>query len=190
VAARLEGLAEPGGICVSGRVHEDTHGKLDVSFEDMGEQQLKNISRPIRVYRVVPSCQEGALRNRNSGFLSRRWKVIGLRRAGMALVAALLVLFGAAYWRFQRSEPQASLAHRLSMVVLPFKNLSNEPEQEYFAEGITDDPRCRRPCYARISYGGLKTLSGEFCRCFQMMQWHILSKARSSGPGAGMLRLL
>jgi adenylate cyclase len=140
VAARLEALAEPGGICVSGRVQEDAaHGKLDVSFEDMGEQQLKNISRSIRVYRVVPNGPAGVLEKKSSGFLSRGWKVIGLRRAGMALVAALLVLFGAAYWRFQRSEPQSLPAHRLSMVVLPFKNLSNEPEQEYFAEGITDD---------------------------------------------------
>ena len=52
VAARLEALAEPGGICVSGRVQEDVHGKLDIAFEDMGEQQLKNIARPVRVYRV------------------------------------------------------------------------------------------------------------------------------------------
>jgi adenylate cyclase len=52
VAARLEGLAEPGGICVSGRVQEDTEGKLEIAFENAGEQQLKNISRPVRVYRV------------------------------------------------------------------------------------------------------------------------------------------
>ena len=52
VAARLEALAEPGGICVSGRVQEDVHGKLDIAFEDTGEQQLKNIARPVRVYRV------------------------------------------------------------------------------------------------------------------------------------------
>src|ERR1700730_1976636 len=54
VAARLEGLSEPSGICVSGRVHEDVQGKLDVSFEDAGEQQLKNISRPVKVFRVRP----------------------------------------------------------------------------------------------------------------------------------------
>src|SRR5215472_14274537 len=53
VAARLEGLAEPGGICVSARVQEDAAGKLDLAFEDIGEQQLKNIARPIRVYRVM-----------------------------------------------------------------------------------------------------------------------------------------
>jgi adenylate cyclase len=52
VAARLEGLAEPGGICVSARVQEDATGKLDLVFEDLGEQQLKNIARPVRVYRV------------------------------------------------------------------------------------------------------------------------------------------
>ena len=52
VAARLEALAEPGGICVSGRVQEDVHGKLEIGFEDIGEQQLKNIARPVRVYRV------------------------------------------------------------------------------------------------------------------------------------------
>lgn len=138
VAARLEGLAEPGGICVSGRVQEDAQGKIDVSFEDMGEQRLKNISRPIRAYRVVPNSPAGALGIRNSGFLSRRWKLIGLRRSGTALAALLLaVLLGAAYLRFH--QPQFSLDRRLSLVVLPFKNLSSEPEQEYFAEGVTDD---------------------------------------------------
>jgi adenylate cyclase len=59
VAARLEGLAEPGGICVSARVQEDAAGRLDLAFEDMGEQTLKNIARPVRVYRV---CRAAALR--------------------------------------------------------------------------------------------------------------------------------
>ena len=54
VAARLEGLADPGGVCVSARVQEDAAGKLDLTFEDMGEQSLKNIARPVRVYRVRP----------------------------------------------------------------------------------------------------------------------------------------
>jgi adenylate cyclase len=53
VAARLEGIAEPGGICVSGRVLEDVQGKLDIAFEDAGEQQLKNIARPVRAYRSL-----------------------------------------------------------------------------------------------------------------------------------------
>src|SRR5499427_8791789 len=67
VAARLEGLAQPGGICVSGRVHEDVYGKLDVSFEDMGEQQPKNITRPVRVFRVVPNGPAGLLGKKSSG---------------------------------------------------------------------------------------------------------------------------
>ena len=54
VAARLEGLAKPGGICISARVQEDAAGRLDLAFEDMGEQSLKNIARPVRVYRVGP----------------------------------------------------------------------------------------------------------------------------------------
>jgi adenylate cyclase len=59
VAARLEGLAEPGGICVSARVQEDAAGKLDLAFEDMGEQGLKNIVRPVRVYRIAPAKAPG-----------------------------------------------------------------------------------------------------------------------------------
>src|SRR5215468_4645739 len=62
VAARLEALAEPGGICVSARVQEDAAGRLDLAFEDIGEQQLKNIARPVRVYRVVMAARPPTLR--------------------------------------------------------------------------------------------------------------------------------
>jgi TolB-like protein len=96
IAARLEGLAEPGGICVSARVQEDAVGKLDLTFHDLGVQQLKNIGRPIRVYTV----DLGAVRQLNS---------------------------------LTTSVP------RLSIVVLPFANLSNDLDQEYFADGITED---------------------------------------------------
>jgi TolB-like protein/class 3 adenylate cyclase len=103
IAARLEGLAEPGGICVSGRVQEDAAGRLDLAFEDIGEQQLKNIARPTRVFRV--GAQRVAL-------------------AGEQPATPLL---------------QPAAAPRLSIVVLPFANLSNDPEQQYFADGITED---------------------------------------------------
>jgi adenylate cyclase len=96
LAARLEGLAEPGGICVSARVQEDALGKLDVSFEDAGEQRLKNIDRPVRAYRV--------------------------RADGRASPRACL-----------------PLPDMPSIAVLPFQNMSGDPEQEYFADGIVDD---------------------------------------------------
>ena len=97
VAARLEGLAEPGGICVSGRVQEDVRGKLDIAFEDAGEQQLKNIAWPVRVYRV--------------------------RLSGEA----------------EKSRPPLALPDKPSIAVLPFTNMSGDPEQDYFADGMTED---------------------------------------------------
>src|SRR5262249_25946146 len=111
IAARLESFAEPGGICVSARVQEDSAGKLDLTFEDIGEQQLKNIARPVRTYLL-----------------------------SAAAVAALPPVTPSARPRSTRShERPRRTAPRLSIVVLPFTNLSNDPEQEYFADGITDD---------------------------------------------------
>jgi adenylate cyclase len=101
VAARLEGLAEPGGICVSARVQEDAAGKLDLAFEDMGEQRLKNISRPVCVYRVRGSQTAGA--------------PIGV------------------------VQPSLALPDKPSVAVLPFTNLSTDPEQEFFGDGIAED---------------------------------------------------
>jgi len=99
VAARLEGLAEPGGICVAARVQEDAAGKLDFAFEDIGEQQLKNIARPVRVYSVVTAAAP-AMTQTSSG---------------------------------------PALPDKPSIAVLPFANMSGDPEQEYFADGIAED---------------------------------------------------
>jgi adenylate cyclase len=97
VAARLEGLAEPGGVCVSGRVQEDAEGKIGFAFEDVGEHQLKNIARPVRVYRVGG--------------------------------------------RAEAASPRSSLAlpDKPSIAVLPLQNMSGDPEQEYFADGMVED---------------------------------------------------
>src|SRR6516162_5271444 len=102
VAARLEGLAEPGGICVSARVQEDAAGRLDLHFEDMGEQQLKNIARPVRVYRVRDSATP----------------------------------------RTQPPPPSPQLLplpDKPSIAVLPLANMSGDPEQEYFADGMVEE---------------------------------------------------
>ncbi len=105
VAARLEALAEPGGICISRVVRDQVRDKLDLAFEDMGEQCVKNIARPVRVYAVRPGGIAGSPASVSSTTSS--------------------------------SPPIA--APRLSIVVLPFTNLSDDREQQYCADGITED---------------------------------------------------
>src|SRR5579863_3351422 len=122
VAARLEALAEPGGICVSARVQEDAAGRLDLAFEDLGEQALKNIARSVRVYRV-----------RSGGPTLTRLAALGTlsRNAGEGGPSAQrLVGEGAA---------ALALPDKPSIAVLPFQNMSGDPEQEYFADGMVED---------------------------------------------------
>jgi adenylate cyclase len=153
VAARLERLAPSGGICISEDAYRQSRGKLELITEDIGEQKLKNITHPVRVYRVrlewlVATSGRMTLSNKLSIDRIPIWKITGrlqipvvaVQRLTFALVIVLLVLAisGAAYWYFRPGE-QETPDHRLSMVVLPFKNLGNEPEQDYFAEAITDD---------------------------------------------------
>ena len=107
VAARLEALAEPGGICVSRVVRDQVRDRLDYTFEDLGEQQVKNIARPVRVY---------ALRSDS---------IAGLPMASVSPITPI--------------SRQPLAAPRLSIVVLPFTNLSDDREQQYFADGITED---------------------------------------------------
>ena len=105
VAARLEALAEPGGICISRVVRDEVRDKLDFSFEDLGEQQVKNIARPIRVHRIV----------------------VGEGRPRPEPVSAPAV------------KPMLRLPNKPSIAVLPFQNMSGDPEQEYFVDGMVED---------------------------------------------------
>jgi adenylate cyclase len=100
VAARLEALAEPGGLCISRKVRDEVRDKLDLAFEDMGEQQVKNIARPVRVFRI----------------------------AAPAVVQSTA-----------SAKPALALPDKPSIAVLPFTNLSGDPEQDYFADGIVED---------------------------------------------------
>jgi adenylate cyclase len=97
VAARLESMADPGGICISGKVYDEVNDRVQVAYQDLGEQQLKNIARSVRVYRV---------------------------QLAKTLAGA---------------EKASGLLKRPSIAVLPFQNMSGDPEQEYFADGMVDE---------------------------------------------------
>ncbi|HYP56968.1 MAG TPA: adenylate/guanylate cyclase domain-containing protein [Beijerinckia sp.] len=100
IAVRLEGIADPGGILISEKVYGEIEGKLDVGFEDRGEQQLKNISRPVRAYAVRPGAHSSLT---------------------------------------ERLSAAPRLPDKPSIAVLPFQNMSGDPEQEYFADGMVEE---------------------------------------------------
>lgn len=147
VAARLEGLAEPGGICLSQQALDQVETKLDLAYEDMGEQRLKNIARPVRVWRVwrneAPPPRMGAQRRKPA----MRWL------AATAL-AALAAAAGTFFWLSGRvpnsaeNQPAGPICaledtlpptQRPAVAVLPFENLSGDPAQDYFGRGIAED---------------------------------------------------
>ena len=143
VAARLEGLAEPGGVCISRTVYNHVKNKVDLEFEDLGERQVKNIAEPLSIYRVlidssVPQSQFGGKERR------ARWR----RPVALAAVAVMVAVGAVAIWLYPRTpqvEPALTertalpLPDKPSIAVLPFANMSGDPEQEYFADGMTDD---------------------------------------------------
>ena len=145
ITARVEGLAEGGGICISGTVYDSIKNKLSLSYESLGEHTVKNIKEPVRVYRMRIGPGAAAPVVREEKARTRRWQ-----KAALAAVVVLVVAAGAwAIWNFYFRPPAIEpasiekmaypLPDKPSIAVLPFDNLSGVPDQDYLADGITEN---------------------------------------------------
>src|SRR5216683_3023265 len=147
VAARLESLAEPGGICISGTVHEQVRDKLALAYADAGEQEVKNIARPVRVWRVLAEPGTGARLRTRTQRVPRKYLRQGIFSiAGLAIIVGTIVLVQNlslkpphTHASIPPQAPALPLPDIPSIAVLPLTNMSGDREQEYFSDGITDD---------------------------------------------------
>jgi adenylate cyclase len=148
VAARLEALADPGGICISRVVRDQIRDKLPYAVEDRGEQSVKNIARPVRIYVLRPEAVVDPRTPRAPMRKLRRGTTV-LAAVAMASAVAIGAIAWAIWPAMKASTPSAVaaassvaaplVAPRLSIVVLPFANLGNDPDQQYLADGMTED---------------------------------------------------
>ena len=147
VAARLEALADPGGICISANVFEQVRRRLELGFEDLGPQTVKNIPEPVSAYRVLlePAAAGEAVAWKKPGRgrpKRRRWVAGAAAATVIAVVAGVLLALEPWVPHVEAADP-AKMAYALpdkpSIAVLPFSNLSDDSGQAWFADGMTDD---------------------------------------------------
>jgi adenylate cyclase len=143
IAARVQGLADGGGICISGTAFDQVKNKLNLGYKYLGEQSVKNIAEPVRIYKVLmePEAAGKIIEEKKAKPEKWGWKTI-------ATVAVAVLVVGGLIWNFYLRGPQTERARvdkmafplpdKPSIAVLPFTNMSGSPEQEYFCDGITD----------------------------------------------------
>lgn len=145
LAARLEGLAEGGGICISGTAYDQVKNKLPFRYEYDGEQTVKNIKEPVRVYRVLDAHgNEIRLKSKKKRTPAKKWIWVAA-----STILILLAIFIVLYWKYyylptpEEIDPEGKMTFDLSrgpsIAVLPFVNMSGDPDQDLFCDGITEN---------------------------------------------------
>ena len=146
IAARIEGLADTGGVAISGTAFDNVRNKLDCGYQFSGEHAVKNIANPVRVYKILtnPECAGKVIgEKRFLGWMSRKVAMASI--LSLAIIIGGLVSYYIYLHQSGRIEPASvekvasPLSEKASIAVLPFDNMSNDPEQEYFSDGISED---------------------------------------------------